>query len=414
MTPLALAWSNLRHKRTRTAIAASGVMFAVVLIFMELGLYGGVGYTASVLYENLRFDLLLLSSEYLDVSRPSEFPRARLAQARAVEGVADALPVTLGVGNWRLPAREGWFGSFTPPGGVKAINVLGVPPQRMTDIFAVDRGRVFDSPADARAAGTRLAELDTFLFDVRSKPQFGRLEDMMALSPSGEPVPGHPEYRNAIRLNGKRARIVGGFRLGTGFSWTGMLMCSEETFAEFTMKPRDLVTYGLITLKPGADAAQVQQKLKASLPSDVQVVTREEIGNQERRYWMRLTSIGQFLLVAVVLAVVVGVIFVYQMMAADIRNMLPEYATVKALGYRPPYLTAVVLWQALLLAVIGFIPGFFASLLLYYVARTVGGIPAEMTAMRAATVLALTGAMCLASGILAVRKVHTADPADLF
>ena len=414
MTPLGLAWSNLRHKRTRTAIAASGVMFAVVLIFMELGLYGGVGYTASVLYENLRFDLLLLSSEYLDVSRPAEFPRARLAQAQAVEGVEETLPVSLGVGNWRLPAREGWFGSFTPPGGVKAINILGVPPERLTDIFAVDQGRVFDSAAEAEAVGARLAQVGTFLFDTRSKPQFGRLENMMALPPSGEPVPGRPEYRNAIRLNGQRARIVGGFELGTGFSWTGMLMCSEETFAQFTMKPRNLVTYGLITLEPGANVAEVQKKLQATLPPDVQVVTREQIGDQERRYWMRLTSIGQFLLVAVVLAVLVGVIFVYQMMAADIRNMLPEYATVKALGYRPPYLTAVVLWQALLLAVIGFIPGFFASLVLYYVARTVGGIPAEMTALRAVTVLALTGAMCLASGVLAVRRVHTADPADLF
>lgn len=414
MTPLALAWSNLRHKRTRTAIAASGVMFAVILIFMELGLYGGVGYTASVLYENFRFDLLLLSSEYLDVSRPAEFPRARLAQTQAVEGVAQTLPVSLGVGNWRLPAREGWFGSFTPPGGVKAINILGVPPQRMTDIFAVDQGRVFDSPAEAEAAGTRLSEVGTFLFDTRSKPQFGRLGDMMGLPPSGEPVPGHPEYRNAIRLNGQRARIVGGFELGTGFSWTGMLMTSEETFAQYTMKSRNLVTYGLITLEPGANVAEVQRKLQATLPPDVQVVTREEIGNQERRYWMRLTSIGQFLLVAVVLAVLVGVIFVYQMMAADIRNMLPEYATVKALGYRPPYLTAVVLWQALLLAIIGFIPGFFAAVALYYVARTVGGIPAEMTATRAIIVLALTGAMCLASGVLAVRRVHTADPADLF
>ena len=68
----------------------------------------------------------------------------------------------------------------------------------------------------------------------------------------------------------------------------------------------------------------------------------------------------------------------------------------------------------MLLAIIGFIPGFFAAVALYYVARTVGGIPAEMTATRAIIVLALTGAMCLASGVLAVRRVHTADPADLF
>ena len=93
----------------------------------------------------------------------------------------------------------------------------------------------------------------------------------------------------------------------------------------------------------------------------MKIYTRDEMNSAERNYWLRLTSIGQFLLVAVVLAVVVGVIFVYQMMAADIRTMLPEYATVKALGYRPGYLSAVVLWQAVLLAVFGYVPGFVAA-----------------------------------------------------
>ena len=122
----------------------------------------------------------------------------------------------------------------------------------------------------------------------------------------------------------------------------------------------------------------------------MQVLTRAEINAMESRYWLQLTSVGQFLLVAVVLAVVVGVIFVYQMMAADIRNMLPEYATVKALGYRPPYLTGVVLWQAVLLAMLGYVPGFLAAIGLYAAARKWGGIPTDMTLGIAIGVLILT------------------------
>jgi putative ABC transport system permease protein len=180
------------------------------------------------------------------------------------------------------------------------------------------------------------------------------------------------------------------------------------------MRPLKVVNFGLVQLEPGADPVAVRERLRAVLPPDVKVHTRDEINATERRYWLRVTSIGQFLLVAVVLAVVVGVIFVYQMMAADIRNMLPEYATVKALGYRPRYLTAVVMWQAALLAVLGYVPGFLASLGLYAVASQYGGIPTGMTAAVAAGVLVLTLGMCLASGLLAVRKVHSAQPADLF
>jgi len=415
MTPLGLAWSNLVHKRTRTAIASAGVAFAVALIFMELGMYGGVERTATMLFDGLRFDIIIASSEYGDVGRPGDVPRSRLAQALAADGVVDVLPVTIGTGTWQKPARRGPFGPI-PPAGVGSIGLLGVPPDRLADVFAVDRGRVFASRVDAERSGERLARRGTLLFDSRSKPEFGTLADVLGLPESGSANadPDHPEVRNAVRLNEQRAEVVGGFTLGSGFSWNGMLLTSEETLAEFTQSPRDRVTFGLVILKPGTDAAETRRQLNALLPSDSKAYSREEISEHERRYWMQLTSVGQFLGVAVALAVVVGAIFVYQMMAADIRGMMPEYATVKALGYRPTFLTSIVLWQALLLAVLGYLPGLVASFGMYSITRNVGGIPTEMTVERAVLVLVMTSGMCLASGLLAVRKVHAAEPADLF
>jgi putative ABC transport system permease protein len=415
MTPLGLAWSNLAHKRTRTAIAAAGVAFAVILTFMELGLLGGVGRTATMLYDALNFDLLITSREYVDLSRPDDFPRSRLAQARSVSGVAAVDPLSVGVGQWRLPARRELFGRMSEPGGNMSINLIAAPPDRLNQVFAVEQGKVFRSKAEADAAGVQIARLDTFLIDRKSLPAFGTYEELRAIPPDGAPVPGgRPGDVNAVRLNGNRAEVVGEFELGSGFSWRGMLLCSEETFSRSLMRPADRVTFGLVHLTPGANPVEVRQHLRAALPSDVLVFTRDEINESERRYWLKLTSVGQFLYVAVVLAVVVGIIFVYQMMAADIRNMLSEYATVKALGYQPGYLTGVVLWQAVLLALLGFVPGFLVALGLYAAARTWGGIPVMMTAPVAAEVLALTCGMCLISGVLAVRKVHSAQPADLF
>jgi putative ABC transport system permease protein len=406
MTPLRLAWANLVHKRTRTFIAAAGVMFAVVLVFMELGMLGGVGRTATMLYDNLQFDLLITSSEYLDLSRPGEFPRGRLAQAR-VEGVEEVLPVSFSVASWRAPQRESLLGGTIPAGESMSINVLAAPPDQLDKVFVTGEGKVFPSAEAARVEGAKLRRGNTFLMDRRSKPEFGDVDRVRAIPPDGR-------GDELVRVNGQRAEVVGAFELGTGFSWNGMLLTSEETYARFAMRPIDVVGFGLVKLKPGADREAVRTKLRAALPPDVKIYTRDEMNAAERNYWLRLTSIGQFLIVAVVLAVVVGVIFVYQMMAADIRNMLPEYATVKALGYRPPYLTGVVLWQAVLLAVFGYVPGFVAALGLYYVATNYGGIPTGMTLESALGVLVLTCGMCLASGLLAVRKVHTADPADLF
>lgn len=416
MTPLGLAWSNLAHKRTRTMIASAGVAFAVALVFMELGFLGGVERTATLLYDKLRFDLLITSGEYLDLTRPGNFPRDRLAQAQAEPGVRSVDPVVMGVGQWRLPARRTWLGGTTAPGGAMSISLLGVPPERLGRVFSVGPHGVFRTPEEARAAGAAITQLDTLLIDRRSRDWFGTLEELRDVPPDGRPTPtpDDPAARTMIRLNNRRAEVVGGFELGTGFTWNGMLMGSEETFTRFMASPAGRVTFGLVHLAPGADAEAVRDRLRSSLPGDVRVQTRDEVNDEERRYWLRLTSIGQFLYVAVALAVVVGVIFVYQMMVADIRAMLPQYATVKALGYGPGYLTAVVLWQSALLAVLGYAPGFLAALGLFAAARMWGGIPAEMTLPIAVEVLALTAGMCLASGLLAVRRVHTADPADLF
>ena len=402
MTPLALAWANLAHKRTRSAIAAAGVAFAVVLIFMEIGLYGGVERTATMLFDKLRFDLILVSSEYLDLSRPAGIPRDRLAQARSAEGVEDVIPVSIGVGLWRQPTAKSWpWQSPRPSGTVSSISILAVPPAQTPRAFTTGVKGAFSSPARADDAGERIAQLDAFLFDRRSRPEFGTLAELQSEGA-------------VVRLNGRQAIVAGEFELGAGFSWNGMILCGEETFYRYMPVSNDTVNFGLIQLLPGSDPVRAGEELAAKLPADVQIYTREQIDNSERRYWMKFTSIGQFLLVAVVLAVVVGVIFVYQMMAADIRNMLPEYATVKALGYRPGYLSLVVLWQALLLAALGFMPGLAVAAVLYEGARSVGGIPTQMTLATVAGVSILTATMCLSSGLLAVRRVHSADPADLF
>jgi len=406
MTPLLLAWRNLTHKRGRTTIAAGGVGFAVILIFMEVGLLGGVGKTATMLADKLNFDLILTSSEYLDISRTGEFPRSRLARAYSVTGVVEVIPVYVGAGGWRLPSQTGLFGT-TPGGGVTSINMLAIPPGQADRAFLIGREGVFPTLDDARVNGAAIARLDAFLFDRRSKPEFGSVAALMAASRD-------ISQSDPIRLNGKQATIVGEFDLGTGFSWNGMLLCSEETYTRFAGRSSEVIDFGLVQLAPGTDVSAAQRELRAVLPPDVNVLTRDEYNSAERRFWMRVTSVGQFLVVAVILAIVVGIIFVYQMMAADIRNMLPEYATVKALGYRPPYLTGVVLWQAALLAVMGYVPGFVAAIGLYAVAREYGGIPTGMTTEAAVGVLVLTLGMCLASGMLAVRKVHSVDPADLF
>ena len=397
---------HLIHRRDRTMTAAAGIAFAVILMFLEMGFLEGVDRTATLLFDRLQFDLLLTSSEYEDLSRTAVFPHQRLAQAAAVDGVVSVIPLSMGFAEWRMPQRRSWLG-YTSGGQIMSIAVLGIPPESLPRAFQIGPEGVFSSITEAHDAAHLLTRPQAFLFDRRSKAEYGSADYWLEQSQSREP-------KDPLLINGRSALITGTFSLGTGFSWNALLITSDGTFREFLPQSPTGTHFGLIQLSSEVDVPTVRHQLQTQLPADVRIWTREEITASERNYWVRLTSVGQFLLVAVVLVVVVGVIFVYQMMTADIRSMLSEYATIKAIGHTPAFATTMVLGQASILALLGFLPGWGIAVFLYSVARTHGGIPAEMTPGIVASVAAVSVGMCLLSAFLALRRVHTADPADLF
>src|SRR5882724_9039913 len=96
-----LAWLNLVHQKKRTLVAVAGVAFAALLVFMQLGFYGAAEGTATIIYDQLDFDIILLSPQYIDLSRAGTIPSERLRQALAIEGVAEVAPVQVSFGSWR-------------------------------------------------------------------------------------------------------------------------------------------------------------------------------------------------------------------------------------------------------------------------------------------------------------------------
>ena len=238
------------------------------------------------------------------------------------------------------------------------------------------------------------------MLDRRSRPDFGNPDTMS---------PG-----TTTEFNGQRVELAGYFELGTGFSYTGLLLANEETFTNLTAQSPRNVTFGLVKLQQGIDPNSAAARLRATLPDDVLIYTRDQINTQEQTYWVSKTAVGKFFYFGVLLALMVGAIFVYQMMVADIKKHLPEYATLKAMGYRFGYLFWIVVWQALFLSIAGYLGGLIAALGLYEVTKSVAQLPVTMTLDRMVMVFLLTVSMCVGSGLIAVRKVKNADPADLF
>ncbi len=390
-TPLVLL--NLLHQPVRTLVAILGVAFAVLLIFMQLGFYGSADSAANALYDALDFDLVLLSSNYLNSTRPRSFPLERIYQALEHRDVASAAPLYIDWQTWLTKTKD-------DKGERRAILVVAF---RLDEaVFRTDK--VFRSEP-AEQCLSRLRRPDTVLMDTETRDYFG---------PRG--------VDEKTELNNTRIEVVGQFTIGTGYGADGMVLTSERTYTRL-LDPRALQqpALGLIRLKEDARhradvvKTELSQTLYSTQPRDeVRLLTRAEIEQREGDYWIHRTSVGVIFQMGVLIALMVGVIFVYQVIATDISDHFAEYATLKAIGYGRGYLSGVVLRQALALAVLGYILAFPVALGLYALGQYEAKLLLSMTPLRAVGVLLLAIAMCSLSGMLALRKVKTADPAELF
>jgi putative ABC transport system permease protein len=372
-----LAWRNFVHAKTRTLLAVAGVAFAVMLMFLQLGFFGSVLTGSTLIYDGLNFDLVIVSREYVFLTVSNTFPRARLHQARGVPGVARTDPLYIGRQGWSVPAT----------GAVYEVLVLGFDPD--TPTFLVP---------EIRRQAELLKRPDSLLVDYQTRPIYG------------------PRERGTTVEIGKRdVTIVGEAPLGTGFAELGIIVVSDVNFVRLMdTAALDDVSVGLIQLVPGADAERAKQELAALLPNDVDVFTREELLTKEKRYWIVHTSTGLILGCGAVVAFVVGVVIMYQALAAQIMRRLSEYATLKAIGFGDGQLAWLVLRQSILLSTVGFLPGLVAALVVYDAIRKSDYVPIEMSWTRVVLVFGISLVMAMAAGLLAVRKIRLADPADLY
>jgi putative ABC transport system permease protein len=213
----------------------------------------------------------------------------------------------------------------------------------------------------------------------------------------------------------RRVKVDGLFTLGTSFGADGNLITSDVNFLRiFANRQRGLIDIGLIRLQPGENSNVVAEQLRNYLPEDVNILTKQEFIDFERNYWASSTAIGFIFSLGTIMGFIVGTVIVYQILYTEVSDHLSEYATLKAIGYTHQYLLMVILQEAFLLACFGYIPGWLFSMFMYSKAREATLLPVLMSYERAITVLILTITMCFISGAIAVRKLRSADPADIF
>lgn len=378
-----LAWLQLKREKTRLTVALAGIAFADILIFFQLGLLEGLLDSVAKPYAILKGDLFLINPLFESLNVVRSFPRQRLYQAAGTTGVESLNFMYIERGEWRNPQT------------LKNETAM---------VFAIAPDRPSMTLPEVQSHQDQLKLLNHILFD-RTAPEalFGNILEPLAQSGS---VP--------IQFNDVQTSVIGTFTLGASFAANGNIITSHSTFLRlFPDRQANQIDIGIIQLEPGTNIEQVQAAMRSSL-NDVLVLTQAEFVEHEKQYWQTNSPIGILFGFGAVIGFVVGTVIVYQILYSDVSDHLPEYATLKAMGYGDAYLISILLQESLIMAVLGFIPGFTVSLGLYSLVTAATFIPIAMSVNRAVLVLILTIVMCVVSGSIAMRKLQEADPADIF
>jgi putative ABC transport system permease protein len=379
-----LGWLQLNHQKSRFLVALAGVAFADLLMFMQLGFQGALYDSATRLHQLLKVDLVIVSKQARHLSQMSSFTRRRLYQAMDVPGIKSAEAMYVNNIIWQNPQTQ-----------IQSVMlVVGFNSEQS----------IFDLP-EVNHQLKAIMLPDTILFDRTSRGDYKRTISQI-------------ENNKTVttEIGRRTVSLVGLFRVGASFDSDGNLITNDQNFLRlFPSQQANSVNVGLIQLQPGYDPKQVAVALKNQMnQDDVTVMTKQEFIEFEKNFWRESTAIGFIFSLGTSMGFLVGLIIVYQVLSTDVNTHIREYATFKAMGYTNFYLLCVVFEEAVILAMLGFIPGLTISLGLYALTRSATSLPLYMTLARAIQVQVLTILMCMISGAIATRKLQSADPADMF
>ena len=380
---LFLAWLQLTREKARLLVATAGIAFAVILMFMQLGFQAALYESATRVHESLNADLVMINPRSRALMSMNNFSRRRLYQALGFDGVESINSVYVGLGTWKSPASQ----------RDRAILVLGIDPSKIT-LHIPEINQYLN----------KLKLDDVAILDRVSRPEFKPFITEVA---QGNTI--------APEINGRKIKVVGLFTVGSSFGSDALLITSELNFLRiFKTRAASDINIGLVKVSPNRNIRRIAQAIQANLPKDIQVLTHDEFVQFEKNYWQKNTAIGFVFTLGTIMGFIVGSVIVYQVLYTNVSDHLAEYATLKAMGYKDSYLLIMVFQEALILAILGYIPGFALTLGLYDLTRKATSLPMAMDIWRASLVLILTILMCFISGAIAVRKLQAADPADIF
>ncbi|MGL4199287.1 MAG: FtsX-like permease family protein [Allorhizobium sp.] len=379
---LPIGWLQLTHNRTRFAAALAGVAFANVLVFVQLGIMNSMGAATLRPYDFFQADIMISAGDASTLTDGGNVARQWLLQALGDPDVAAGMGLFIANVPWDRGEKD------------ISLTTFGVDPTK-TEFLSKDIAS------------------DLNLLQVRDAAILDRMARGLA---KDEAASIRPQTPLSFETQSRTITAYATFSGGGGFGGDGYMLVSDQTFLSlFPTRSSSAPDHILLSLRPGAETDTVIARLK-TLVSDpsLRIRSYQDAAQEDLRYQQTKRPTGIIFGFGVLIGVLVGIVIVYQVLSTDVADHLREYATFKAMGYGPRFFLGIVFEEALVLGIMGFIPGLVVGTTILTLMGKITTLPLGMTPSMAMTVFLGTIVFSALSGAIATRRLEAADPADLF
>ncbi len=369
-----LAFRNLFHDRLRLIATVIGIVFSIVLVTVQMGLYLGFGHMVTTMIDRAPADLWVMPRGTKCFEDPSLLDQRKRFRVLSIDGVAQADPLVIGFADWKMPSGATTpvfvVGSGLKEGGLHPWNLVSgrIESLAIPEAIAVDRS------------------------------YFDRL--------------GIEGLGSTAEIRGQTVRVAAVTEGIRSFTTTPYVFTALDRARGYAGIPADKATYVLVRVADGANVETVRRRILANL-SDVEVLTSAEFRDRSRTFWLFDTGAGAALFAGALLGIIVGTVIVAQTLYSSTKDHLEEFATLRAIGSSGRYIYQVIIWQALISAAIGYCLAALVGLVIVELTAR-SALPILMTPAMAGGLFALTVVMCIGSAIAAIVKVMRVDPAIVF
>ncbi|SFR53667.1 FtsX-like permease family protein [Litoreibacter janthinus] len=379
---LPIGWLQLTHSRPRFAAALAGVAFANVLVFVQLGIMNSMATATLKPYDFFRADIMISADDANSMTEGGNVARQWLLQALADPEVEVGTGLFIGNVTWlRTNASLG-------------LTTYGLDPAQSKFL------------APELAAKTEVLQLNGA----------GLIDRLSRGLPSAVAASIRPQTPTSFEVSGATLTLYDTFSGGGGFGGDGYMIVSDQTFLSlFGARSSSAPDHILLKVTLGADPDVVAERLR-DLISDKSLRVRsfDAAAQEELSYQQTQRPTGIIFGFGVIIGILVGIVIVYQVLSTDVADHMREYATFKAMGYGHTFFLGIVLEEALILGIFGFVPGVIVGTAILTGMAAATTLPLQMTVGMAGAVFVGTVVFCALSGAIATRRLAAADPADLF